>query len=212
MSSATLEVPAPAPVREACAVAGALESEGGDLVAGMKAGDPSAFEGLVRAYGGRMLAAARRLLGNEDDAQDALQDAFLSAFRSIRGFEGASQLGTWLHRIAVNAALMKLRSRRRRPAVHLGDLPGGGDPGRGRLEPSSWQDPGDAALERRELRAMVRAKIDLLPPDHRNVLVLRDMEELSTEDTAAALGINPGAVKTRLHRARKALRELIEKA
>jgi RNA polymerase sigma-70 factor, ECF subfamily len=192
----------------------ALEAETREesLLAGARAGEPSACEEIVRAYGARMLAVARRVLGNEDDAQDALQDAFLSAFQSIRGFEGASQLGTWLHRIAVNAALMKLRSRRRKAALHMGDLPCHLGDGPGRLEPASLQDPGDTALERRELRAMVRAKIDLLPTDHRKVLLLRDMEELSTEDTATALGINPGAVKTRLHRARKALRELIEKA
>jgi RNA polymerase sigma-70 factor (ECF subfamily) len=210
MSTATMELAAPVPESCAFAAGAAPDKDGDDLLAAVRAGEPRAFEELVRAYGGRMLAVTRGLLRNEDDAQDALQDALLSAFRSIRAFEGSSRLGTWLHRIAVNAALMRLRSRRRKPAVRMDDLPGLDEDGLGPRERPSWQDPGDLALERRELRAMVREKIDLLPPDHRQVLVLRDMEELSTEDTAAALGINPGAVKTRLHRARRALRELIE--
>ena len=85
------------------------------LLEGLRRGDDAAYEELVRSQGGRLLAVTRRILGDEDDARDAVQEAFLSAFKSIDRFQGGSLVSTWLHRIAVNAALMKLRSRRRRP-------------------------------------------------------------------------------------------------
>jgi RNA polymerase sigma-70 factor (ECF subfamily) len=193
---------------EAPGPSGAEESS---LLAQARSGDGAAFETMVRRFGGRMLAAAQRLLRNEEDAEDALQEAFLSAFQSIHRFEGQSRLGTWLHRIAINAALMKLRSRKRRKDRSIEDLlPTFSDDGHRRDVRPSWPAGGETLLERQELRAMVRRKIDLLPGDYRTVLVLRDMEELSTDETAEVLGINPGAVKTRLHRARMALRTLIE--
>src|SRR5262245_65193359 len=92
------------------------------LVAGLRAGVAAAYEEMVRSHLPRMLATARRVLGNEEDARDAVQDAFLSAFRALNSFEGQSRLSTWLHRIAVNAALMKLRSKRRRPERPITDL------------------------------------------------------------------------------------------
>src|SRR5260370_15276452 len=92
------------------------------LLAGLRADDEAAYEEVVRRYSPRLLAAARRILQNEEDAREALQDAYLSAFRSLESFEGHAQLATWLHRITVNAALMKLRSRRRRPARPISDL------------------------------------------------------------------------------------------
>lgn len=181
------------------------------LVARARDGDEEAFEAMVRRFGGRMLAAARRLLANDDDAEEALQDAFLSAFRSIHRFEGQSQLGTWLHRIAINAALMKLRSRKSRKDRSIEELlPSFDADGHRRDVRPEWQLTGEAILERSELRAMVREKIDLLPPDYRSILLLRDIEELSTDETAAVLGITRGAVKTRLHRARMALRGLLD--
>src|SRR5512135_3173100 len=94
----------------------------GELVARLRAGDGAAFESVVRSHGPRLLAVARRFLRNEQDAQDALQDAFLSAFRSIDGFQGEARLSTWLHRIVVNAALMKLRSRKGRTEEPIDDL------------------------------------------------------------------------------------------
>ncbi len=92
------------------------------LLAGLRNGDADAYESTVRAYGERMLAACRRLLGNEEDARDAVQEAFLAAFKAIGKFEGKSRLGTWLHRIAINAALMKLRSRQSRPYQSIESL------------------------------------------------------------------------------------------
>ena len=158
-----------------------------------------------------MLAVARRFLRTEEDSADAVQDAFLSAFRSLDGFEGNSALGTWLHRIVVNVCLMRLRARSRSREVRIDDLLPTFDASGHHSHPvRTWEDQGLARLTRDESRAQVRACIDRLPEPYREVLLLRDIEELDTEQTARHLGINPGAVKTRLHRARQALRTLLE--
>jgi RNA polymerase sigma-70 factor, ECF subfamily len=182
----------------------------GALVERLRRGDGPAFEELLRAHSGRLLVVARRLLGNEEDARDAVQDAFLSAFRSLDHFGGQAALGTWLHRIAVNAALTKLRSRRRHPEKPIDDLlPAFLEDGHQARPARGWTEP-SAALQREETRAAVRRHIAELPDDFRVVLLLRDIEELDTEETAQLLGLSTGAVKTRLHRARQALRALLE--
>lgn len=180
------------------------------LVARLKAGDQPAFEEMVRLYGPRLLAVARRLMQNEDDALDALQDGLLSATKNIARFEGGSRLSTWLHRIVVNAALMRMRTRKRRPEASIEDLlPRFRADGHHLDPPAPWESP-TARLESREVRLMVRAAIDQLPEAYRNVLILRDIEGLDTAATAAALGVTENAVKTRLHRARQALRALLD--
>jgi RNA polymerase sigma-70 factor, ECF subfamily len=182
-----------------------------EILARVRAGDERACEAFVRQHGGRMLAVARRLLRTEEDSADAVQDAFLSAFRSLDGFEGNSALGTWLHRIVVNVCLMKLRARSRSREVHIDDLlPTFDETGHHSRPVRPWEDQAVARLTQDETRAQVRACIDRLPDPYRQVLVLRDIEELDTEQTAEHLGINPGTVKTRLHRARQALRTLLE--
>jgi RNA polymerase sigma-70 factor, ECF subfamily len=187
------------------------EDEGG-LVGRLRAGDPEAFETVVREYGGRMLAAARRLVGTEEDARDAVQEAFLAAFKSIHSFAGAARLSTWLHRIVVNAALMKLRSRRRRREDSIEELlPRFRDDGCWSESPATWDMPSDGVLERRETRAVVRRAIERLPASYRTVLMLRDIEELDTDETATALGTTRNAVKIRLHRARQALKTLLDR-
>ena len=179
------------------------------LVAALRRRDPEAFEAVVRKFGGRMLATARRYLHGEQDSDDAVQDAFLSAFQAIDRFEGNSQLGTWLHRILINACLMKLRSRARRPEASIeGLLPAFDVAGHHASAVRHWR-PDDELLTN-ENRRLVRQCIDKLPDGYRNVLLLRDIEELSTEEAAAALETTPGNVKTRLHRARQALRTLLE--
>ena len=181
------------------------------LLALVRAGDEWACEALVRRHGGRMLAVARRFLRTEEDSADAVQDAFLSAFRSLDGFEGNSALGTWLHRIVVNVCLMRLRARSRSREVGIDDLlPVFDETGHHGRPVRPWEDPALARLTRDEVCAQVRACIEELPEPYREVLLLRDIEELDTEQTAQHLGINPGAVKTRLHRARQALRALLE--
>ena len=177
------------------------------LVAGLKAKRPEAFETLVRTYAPRLLAVARRMVGTDSDAQDVVQDAMLSAYRSIDRFEGTARVSTWLHRIVVNAALMKLRTRRRKPEESLeAALPTFRDDGHHAHDIEAWGDTPDLSAERQETRAIVRDAILALPDAYRDVLVLRDIQEEDTGSTARALGITPNAVKIRLHRARQALR------
>jgi len=182
------------------------------LVARLQAGDQDAFEELVRTYGGRLLSVARRFVRNEADAQDVVQAAYLSAFRSLRRFEGGCQLSTWLHRIVVNTALMKLRTRRRKPEESIELLlPSFQDDGHHVEQFSEWGAPADILLDRKETRATVRACIQQLPDNYRQVLLLRDIEELPTQDVAQMLKVTPTAVKVRLHRARQALSTLLRK-
>jgi RNA polymerase sigma-70 factor (ECF subfamily) len=181
------------------------------LVARLQAGDAAAFETLVRTHGGHLLAVTRRFLRNDDDARDTVQDAFLSAFKSIDRFAGGAQLSTWLHRIAVNASLMKLRTRRRKPEEPIDELlPTFIDNGHHATDIPAWRESAESALQRRETRVLVRECIDRLPETYRTVLLLRDIEDLDTDETAERLGITPNAVKIRLHRARQALRTLLE--
>lgn len=188
-----------------------MSNEDAQLLEGLRRGDDAAFEELVRSQGGRLLAVTRRILGDEDDARDAVQEAFLSAFKSIDRFQGGSLVSTWLHRIAVNAALMKLRSRRRRPEDPIDDLlPKYLDDGHPAQPAVPWKNLSDAQLIRAETREQVRAAIGRLPEGYRTVLVLRDIEELDTAEVAESLGMTKNAVKTRLHRARQALRGLLE--
>ena len=179
------------------------------LLERLQAGDESAFEDLLRTQGGRLLAVARRLLRNDADARDALQDAMVAAVRALRTFRGESQLSTWLHRIVVNAALMKLRSRRRAPETSIEPLlPAFAADGH---HERSWQCEPDAErmLLDREKRAAVRQGIDRLPETYRTVLLLRDIDGLDTGTVATMLEVSPNAVKIRLHRARLALLTLL---
>lgn len=181
------------------------------LVARLRDDDAQALETVIHRHGGRMLAAARRIVGSEEDAKDVTQAAFLAALRALDGFNGSSQLSTWLHRIVINTALMKLRSRRRRREGSIDDLlPRFAEDGHWAEPQSHAETSVDAEIDGRRARGLVRAAIDRLPERHRSVLVLRDLEELDTDETAAMLGIKPNAVRTRLHRARQALRTLLQ--
>jgi RNA polymerase sigma-70 factor, ECF subfamily len=182
------------------------------LLEALRSGDETAFETMVRLYGGRLLAVARRLTHNDEDARDVVQSAYLSAFRALNNFEGACQLSTWLHRIVVNTALMRLRSRRRKPEESIDVLlPTFQDDGHHVEQFSDWCAPADQLLERKQTRATVRACIQQLPENYREVLILRDIEEHSTQEAAEALSMTPTAVKVRLHRARQALSTLLRK-
>jgi len=181
------------------------------LVAALKAAEPSSFETVVRLYGGRLLVVARQILTSEDDAHDALQDAFITAFKSIGRFEGKSKLSTWLHRVVVNAALMRLRSRKRKREQSIDDLlPTFLHDGHQARPTPEWNQSALAGIQRKETQAAVRACIDQLPDDYRTVLLLRDIQELDTAEVAEQLGITEGNVKVRLHRARQALKTLLE--
>jgi RNA polymerase sigma-70 factor (ECF subfamily) len=171
-----------------------------DLVPRLQAKDADAFELLVRTYTIPLLRTARRFMRSEDDARDALQDAFIAAFRSIDRFESNARLSTWLHRIVVNACLMKLRARRRRPEDDIEPF----------VPHLVSDDSIENELQRAQLCGTVRATIEQLPETYRVVLLMRDIDELSTEETAEALGVTENAVKIRLHRARQALRTRLE--
>lgn len=190
---------------------GRTDGEEVELVARLKAGDERAFELLVRCESGRLLAAARRLVRDEAAAYDCVQEAFLSAYRAIDKFEPRSSVGAWLHRITINAALMRLRKERRLAETSIDDLlpPFDADGWRHDLVDVPDTDP-ESELERRRIREFVRSKIDMLPEGYRTALVLRDLEGWSTREAAEALGIAEGAMKVRLHRARAALKRLIE--
>ena len=181
------------------------------LLVRLRAGDGAAFEELVGGEAARLLAVTRRILRSEEEARDALQDCFLSAFRALASFSGEARLSTWLHRIAVNAALMRLRARRRRPEELLDDLlPRFDETGHHAERIRDWREDTHGALERAELRRLVRVQIDRLPEGYRSVLVLRDIEELDTRTVAGMLELSENAVKIRLHRARQALRTLLD--
>ncbi len=187
-----------------------LDHGDASLLAALRAGEAVAFETLVRTHGGRMLSVAKRFLTNADDAQDAVQDAFLSAFKAIPAFDGRAQLSTWLHRIVVNAALMKLRTQRRHPEESMDDLlPTFLDDGHQAAPSPRWKYVPNE-VERAETQQMIRQQISKLPESHRTVLLLRDIEELDTETVAQMLDMSVAAVKVRLHRARQALRTLLD--
>jgi RNA polymerase sigma-70 factor, ECF subfamily len=184
------------------------------LLAGLRSGNQQAFEEMVRRFGGRLLATARQYLRSEADACDVLQDALLCAFKSIDTFKGDSQLSTWLHRILVNSALMHLRAKRRCAEADGGEIDGllpRFDTAGNWIDEGSHSAPAQVLFEASETRAMVRRCIDLLPDNYRIVLILRDIEELATEEVASLLDVTPSNVKVRLHRARQALKALLER-
>jgi RNA polymerase sigma-70 factor, ECF subfamily len=182
------------------------------LLAELRAGEKGAFELVVQRYGGRMLATARRFLKNECDAQDAVQEAFASALRALDKFSGEALLSTWLHRIVVNAALVQLRSKRRRGELQIETmLPRFDQDGDWIDEQVIWTNATETVLESRDSRAMVRRCIEQLSEKYRTVLVLRDIEELDTDEAARSLSVSANTIKVRLHRARQALKTLIER-
>ena len=181
-----------------------------DILEGLRQGDNDAFEQVFRRYGARMVATAKRLLGNEEDARDAVQEAMLSAFKAVRRFQGESQIGTWLHRIVVNAALMRLRTRKRKPEASIEDLLPTYQSDGHRLMVQNDPFP-DETLERAQLLRLLRECAAELPEGYRQVYMLRDVEELSSEEVALAMGLTPNAVKIRLHRARQALMTLVQR-
>jgi RNA polymerase sigma-70 factor, ECF subfamily len=202
---------APEPDVRAEATTGAISDE--ELVARARDRDLGAFETLVERHEERLYRVAMRLLRNENDAQEVLQDALVSAWQNLGSFAGRSQFGSWVYRVTVNAALMLLRTRRRRPTVSVEEMtPTALDAAVSQSQlgsTSDWSKRPDEQLQSGELKQHVEAALDTLPEILRLVFVLRDVEGLSTEETADVLGISIPNVKTRLHRARLALRGAI---
>jgi RNA polymerase sigma-70 factor (ECF subfamily) len=181
------------------------------LIARLRAGEDGAFNEVIELYTPRLYATARRMLGHDQDAQDAVQEAMLGAFRSLHSFEGGSRLSTWLTRIVINKCLMRLRTRRRRPECSIDSLlPTFKDDGHPTRWTPRWRGDSDPGHSRAELHAIVREKIEELPEKYRTVLLLREVLQLNTEDVAEALGDTPNAIKVRLHRARQALKALLD--
>lgn len=174
----------------------------------LRGGDRAEFARLVDVYSTPIYRLGLRMLGNEQDAEDALQNTFINALTHLSAFEGRSSLLTWLYRIAVNEALMIIR--RRKPEVNIDDMFAADDDEADNLSPSQFVDwgslPEDALLSSEGKRALDRA-IQALPETLRMVFLLRDVQELSIKETAEALGLTESNVKIRLLRARLSLRE-----
>lgn len=169
-----------------------------------------ALESCARKYGGRFLSTARRLLGDEMTAQDAVQDAMLSAARNLHRFRGDSRLPTWVERIVINSALTRRRVIRRRSEQPLdGSLEHGEPHGHQGLALTSEGPCPERALWRSEMRSLIRAAIDELPADLRTVVILWHFQEAEVSEIASRLRISPNAVRIRLHRARRALHALL---
>jgi RNA polymerase sigma-70 factor (ECF subfamily) len=176
------------------------------LVEKARAGDAQAFTELVNHYERKIYRLAKHITQNDEDAEDVLQEAFLKAYEHLDGFKGDSKFYTWIVRIAVNEALMKLRKRKGDRTVSLDEPVETGEETVQR-EIAVWEDNPEQRYSREEMQEILDQAVESLKPDFRTVFMLRDIEELSTEETAETLGISIPAVKSRLLRARLALRE-----
>jgi RNA polymerase sigma-70 factor (ECF subfamily) len=180
------------------------------LIAASKSGDSAALDALVRTHQDRVYSFAMRMCRNVEDAKDILQETFLGVIRSIREFREESKFSTWLYRIASNACLKKRRRGVHEPTpeqeLSLDDLMPRPDAEGRRPEIADWSGNAERALLRGELSARMEHAIDKLPKDYKIVLLLRDVEGLSAEETAQAVGLSVPAVKSRLHRARVFIR------
>jgi RNA polymerase sigma-70 factor (ECF subfamily) len=178
----------------------------GDLVERAQRGDASAFTELVSRYERRIFRLAKNITQSDEDAEDVLQESFLKAYQHLGGFQGQSKFYTWIVRIAVNEALMKLRKRKTDKTVSLDETIDTGEENVVR-EIAVWEDNPEQRYSQTEIRELLDKAIMSLRPTFRAVFVLRDVEDLSTEETAAVLDLSVPAVKSRLLRARLQLRE-----
>jgi RNA polymerase sigma-70 factor (ECF subfamily) len=176
------------------------------LVAQAREGDTVAFGELVRRYESKIFRLAQHITQNREDAEDVLQETFLKAYEHLDQFQGNSKFYTWIVRIAVNQALMKLRRRKADRSVSLDETIDTGEDNIVR-EIAAWGEDPEERFSREELGELLDSAIKGLEPPYRSVFVLRDIEDLSTEETADALGLSIPAVKSRLLRARLQLRE-----
>ena len=181
-----------------------------DLATRIGAGDQRAFEALMRRHNGKLFRIARAILRDDAEAEDALQDGYLDAYRRIDNFRGDAQLSTWLARIVINQALMRLRRQKReRVVVPIGDRQGrDADLTTADIADDKGESPPDATL-RAEVRRLLERRIDELPVAFRTVFVMREVEDMTVEETAACLSIPAATVRTRLFRARALLREAL---
>lgn len=183
-----------------------------DLLERIRRDAPGAFEEFVDRWGGKIYAFGLRMCGEREDAKDVLQETLIQAYRSLKTLEHPEAMRSWLYRVASNACLMKRRKGKFEPdrEISLEELVPRSEEGGSPVEIPDPSEPADAGIERDELRATVRAAIGDLPADYRIVLLMRDIEGMSTHETAEALGLQESAVKMRLHRARLAVRKILE--
>lgn len=181
------------------------------MISGLLKGEAGAVEQLIRVYRNWMQVLAKRMLNDDALAEDCVQESFISVMQKINTFEGRASFKTWLKRIVINNCLMKLRQQKRRNEIDIDDLMPHFDRNDCRIEPS-WPviKPPDVVLQDQQNSERIFNHINQLPDDYRMVLLLRDIEELSTREVAELLGCSEGSVKVRLHRARCALKKLLE--
>jgi RNA polymerase sigma factor (sigma-70 family) len=177
------------------------------LVERIGGGDHAAFESLMRTYNGKLFRIARAILKDDQDAEDALQDAYLEAYRHLDEFRGASELSTWLTRIVVNQALMRLRKEKRRSSIvpfRTGTSTDAESP-ETQVPDITSESPSAAAI-RGETRRILERRIDELPASFRTVFIMREVEDMGVDEIAECLSISPATVRTRVFRARALLR------
>jgi RNA polymerase sigma-70 factor, ECF subfamily len=185
-----------------------LPENDSSLVPRLKRGEADAFEQMVRAFSPRLLSSATRILGNPDEAAEAVQESLISAWKNIHRFEEASSIYTWLHRIVINACLARLRASRSRKEVSFAD---GAQSVAASFEafPGARIGSGPSLEKQTAMRRVLQRALESIPADLRLVLLLRDIEELSSKETAAKLGISDALVRQRLHRARAIMAEML---
>jgi RNA polymerase sigma-70 factor (ECF subfamily) len=176
-----------------------------EVVARVLDGDTSLFEILMRRYNQRLFRVARGILTDDTEAEDVAQEAWLRAFRELAGFRGEARFATWLTRIACHEALARANKRRR-----LVPINGGGDGGGEPPEPPAETPGPEREVASRELQALLQEAVEVLPDPLRTVFCLREIELLSTEETAEALGLTVENVRVRLHRAKRSLRQTLD--
>lgn len=189
---------------------GEVAGDDPQLVVRIAGGDQTAFESLMRKYNGKLFRVARAILKDDSDAEDVLQEAYIDAYRHIQDFRGGAQVGTWLTRIVINQALMRVRKEKRRSVLVRFRSSRANDTERpeASVADQRTESPSSGAL-RAEIRRILERRIDELPLSFRTVFVMREVEEMSVHETAECLGISPATVRTRLFRARALLREAL---
>lgn len=182
-----------------------------NLITQLSQADAGALDELIRHYSPKVYSLAKRMTKSAEDAEEICQDVFLSVYRNIKDFKGDSSLSTWIYSIAANACKMKLRQRKKEELLTFeGDLPELPEEYYQSADVNSWPDKPDQILLNKEIRNYLEQAIAELPPDHREVFILRDIEGLSTEEVGLALNLSLPNVKVRLHRSRLFLRKRLE--
>lgn len=180
-----------------------------ELIDGLQRGDSAAFAEIVNLFGPRLLASGTRLLGNREEAQDAVQETLLSVWKNVGKFERASSVYSWMHRILINTCLARLRSARLTKEVRLSPQDETTFRGDGALSGALDRQPGPSLEKRIAMRRVIERALRQIPEEFRVVLLLRDVEELSSKETAEHLGVPDALVRQRLHRARSVMAEIL---